>query len=82
MEKMYAFARRQGLPVLAESLLKLDKPRDEAERMTRAVICDVICEKSPAADAAFERWAESDEPTPEDPRATRLIVAAALGTQA
>lgn len=79
MDKMYAFARRQGLPVLVDSLLQLDQPRDEAERMTRAVLCDVICEKSPAANAAFNAWAESDEPTPEDPRATRLIVAAALG---
>jgi hypothetical protein len=76
---MYAFARRQPLRTLAGSLLKLDKPRDEAERLTRAVLIDVICEKSPAASAAFDRWAESDEPTPEDPRATQLIAAAALG---
>lgn len=66
IEKMKAFARQQSLTRLAESLLLLDaKPKlDDAERLTRAVIMDVICEKSPAADAAFDAWAESDDPSP------------------
>lgn len=62
-DKMMAFARKQPLPKLAQSLLLLEaKPKlDEAERLARAVIIDVICEKCPEADAAFDRWAESDD---------------------
>ena len=49
---------------LAESLVTLDrKPRlDDAERLTRAVLMDVICERCTAADEAAERWAEATEP--------------------
>ena len=79
MEKMYAFARRQPLGILTASLLALAAPKDEAERMTRAVLCDVICEKSPAASAAFDAWCDSDEETPDDPRATKLNDKAARG---
>lgn len=66
IDKMMGFARRQTLPQLASALVMLDaKPKlDGAERLTRAVIMDVICEKSPAADAAFEAWAESDYDNP------------------
>jgi len=64
--KMTAFARRQPLRQLAEALEILDrKPRlDNAERLTRAVLMDVICERSPAADAALERWRSSLQPSP------------------
>ncbi len=76
IEKMKAFARRQPLARLAESLLLLDaKPKpDDAERLTRAVIMDVICEKCPAADAAFDAWAESDDNSPAT--AVEVILAA------
>jgi hypothetical protein len=78
-ERMTALAARQSLPVLCESLLLLDaKPRpDEAERLTRAVIIDSICERSPAADAAFQAWAGSDDCDPH--AAARAIVAAVKG---
>lgn len=78
-EKMRVFARRQPLSMLTESLLILDaKPAlDEAERLTRAVLIDVICERCPAADAAFNAWAESDDA---DPRtAVQVITEAANG---
>jgi hypothetical protein len=76
IEKMRAFARQQSLPRLAASLLLLDaKPSlDDAERLTRAVIMDTICEKSPEADAAFDAWAESDDCSPAT--AVEVILAA------
>jgi hypothetical protein len=78
-ERMTALANRQSLPVLCESLLLLDaKPdRDEAERLTRAVIIDSVCERSPAAEAAFQAWAESGDSDPH--AAVRAIVAAVKG---
>lgn len=78
IEKMKAFARRQPLDRLADSLLLLDAKDKlcDAERLTRAVIMDVICEKSPAADAAFDAWAESDDDSPAT--AVEVILAAAL----
>jgi hypothetical protein len=76
---MTTLAARQPLPVLCESLLLLDaKPKpDEAERLTRAVIIDAICERCPAADAAFSAWADSDDYDPH--AAVRAIVAAVKG---
>ena len=75
--KMTAFARRQPLRQLAEALEILDrKPRlDNAERLARAVLMDVICERSPAADAALERWADGD-----DPRGAVEVIAAAVAS--
>jgi hypothetical protein len=66
IEKMKVFTRRQALPQLAGALLLLDaKPKlDDAERLTRAVLMDVICEKSPEADAAFDAWCDSDDNGP------------------
>ena len=63
IEKMKTFARKQPVSRLADSLLLLDAKTklDDAERLTRAVLMDVICEKCPAADAAFDAWAESDD---------------------
>ncbi len=76
IEKMRAFARQQPLPRLAASLVLLEaKPAlDDAERLTRAVIMDTICEKSPEADAAFDAWAESDDCSPAT--AVEVILAA------
>jgi hypothetical protein len=34
---------------------------DEAERMTRAVLIDVLCKRHPEADAAFDAWATDFE---------------------
>lgn len=63
IERMKALARRQPLRSLADGLFALDsKPeRDDAERLTRSVLIDVICERCPEADAAFDAWAESDD---------------------
>ena len=76
IEKMRAFDRQQPLPRLAASLVLLEaKPDlDDAERLTRAVIMDTICEKSPEADAAFDAWAESDDCSPAT--AVEVILAA------
>jgi hypothetical protein len=72
---MMAFARRQSLPILLEALETLDaKPkRDEAERMTRAVLMEIICDRSPAANAAFNAWAEGTS----DANPVTVIVTAA-----
>lgn len=61
--KMTAFARRQPLATLAASLELLGGLRklDDAGRLTRAVLMDVICERCPAAEAAFAAWADSDD---------------------
>jgi hypothetical protein len=77
-EKMTAFVNAQPLRTLATSLLMLDaKPKlDEAERLTRAVIIDSICERCPAAEAAFDAWAESDDTDPH--AAARAMAVAAM----
>jgi hypothetical protein len=75
--KMLAFARRQPITTLAESLRLLDRPGlSQEERQTRAVIVDVICEQCPEADAAFQQWADQEEPGDDDPGAVAVIVAA------
>lgn len=63
IEQMKALTRRQALPQLITALLLLEaKPKlEDAELLTRAVIMDVICEKSPEADAALDAWAEDLE---------------------
>jgi hypothetical protein len=77
-EKMTAFANAQPLRTLRESLTALDaKPgRDAAERLTRGILIDVICTRSPAADAAFNAWANGDTG---DRSAVEVIVAAVKG---
>lgn len=77
IEKMRVFARRQPLGILAGSLTALDaQPAlDEAERLTRAVLIDVICERCPAADAAFTAWAETDDT---DPRTAVQVITEAV----
>ena len=77
--KMTALLNRQSLPKLGEALELLGrKPElDSAERLARAVIIDVICERCPAADAAFDAWADSDDM--DQRNATAAIVAAAKG---
>jgi len=58
-EKMTALANRQSLPALAGALALLTGNLSPEERLTRAVIIDAICAKSPAADKACEEWSES-----------------------
>jgi hypothetical protein len=79
---MFAQARRQPLSALADALALLEaKPKlDKTERLTRAVLMEVICEKSPAADAAFKAWAEDDD-APAD-GAVAAILAAVQGQPA
>lgn len=50
-------------PTLCEALEVLDrKPKlDEAERLTRHVLIDVLCERHPEAQQAFDAWAEADD---------------------
>jgi hypothetical protein len=75
-ERLVARANATPLATLADTLLILDAKGklDEAERLTRATIIDSICERCPAADAAFDAWADSDD---EDPRTATLAMAAA-----
>jgi hypothetical protein len=75
--KMKALAGRQPLATLATSLEMLAaKPHlDDAERLTHAVIMDVICERCPDAEAAFSAWCDSDDYDAEAPVAA--VVAAA-----
>ncbi len=62
-ERMKGRCRELPVRLLAWSLETLDRrPKlDDAERLTRAVLIDVICERCPAAEEAFEAWAQSDD---------------------
>lgn len=63
VERMKAAVAARPLRTLADSLAVLDAmPKwDDAHRLTRAVLIDVIVERCPEADAAFQAWAESDD---------------------
>ena len=76
--RMAALVKSQPLGRLCDALLMLDAKGnpDEAERLTQAVITDEICERCPAADAAFNAWAGSDDFSAHS--AARAIVAAAM----
>lgn len=75
LAKMTALAAGQTTATLCESLVTLDRKTrlDEAERLTRAVLIDVLCGRHPEADAAFGAWADGPEPG----GAIEAIVAAA-----
>lgn len=70
-------AAQRPTELLCRALEVLDaKPgKDEAERLTRSVLMDVLCERHPEADAAFETWAQSDDSDPA--QAAAVITAAA-----
>lgn len=71
-------ASRHSTKQLCEALSVLDRGGlDEAERMTRAVLIDVLCARHPEADAAFDAWA-SDEPACASLTAVQAITGAAL----
>jgi hypothetical protein len=76
--KMTAFAARQSLAQLCEALTLLDAKadRDDVERVTRSVLIDVICNKCPAANTAFDAWAGSDGST--DGRTAVQVITAAV----
>jgi hypothetical protein len=61
--RMKALAGRQPLRQPAEALEMLDAKAklDDAERFTRTLLMDVICERCPEAEAAFAAWADSDD---------------------
>jgi hypothetical protein len=65
--KMTTAAGRHPTPLLCDALLTLEaRPKlDEAERLTRAVLMDVLCARHPEADAAFDRWADDLDAPPE-----------------
>ena len=58
-------ARAASIPTrqLCEALEILDAKRDtdDAERLTRSVLIDTLCERHPEADAAFGAWANGDD---------------------
>jgi len=60
---MKTYLMDKPLRLLAGSLAGLDAQASlsDPERFARAVLIDVICERSPEADAAFEAWARSDD---------------------
>jgi hypothetical protein len=63
MAKMRERLHPVSLPMLATTLEALDarKRWTEEQRMARAAVIDEILSRSPAADAAFQAWAESDD---------------------
>lgn len=75
--RMTAFAARQPTGTLCEALLMLDAKRkpSEEERLTRAVLLDVLCERHPEADAAFDAWAADESTLP--PHGAAQVVAEA-----
>jgi hypothetical protein len=80
VEQMKARCRELPVRLLAWSLETLDRRAHERrltdeERLTRVVLMDVICERCPAAEGAFEAWAQSDGGCPDV--ASAAIVAAA-----
>jgi hypothetical protein len=81
-DRMLALAKAKPLPTLCEALLILDRKGTltQAERLTLATLMDAICAKSPAADAAFERWAQC--PGVPEQTAVEAIIAAATGKAA
>jgi hypothetical protein len=62
-KELNALVSATPLRTLANALLILDTrgSLDDAEQLTRATIIDTLCEHCPAADAAFNAWAESDD---------------------
>ena len=78
--KMTARAQQQPTLTLCQALTMLDRGGlDEAERLTRAVLIDVICARHPEADAAFDAWAGELETTG---TAVEAITVAALAAEA
>lgn len=79
--QMKAKCHGYPLALLAGSLALLDAKAklDDAERLTRSVMIDVICERCPEADAAFEAWAESDDVNLKAPVAAIVAAAKAAG---
>ena len=77
--KMTARAEQIPTQTLCEALTVLEaKPKlDEAERMTRTVLMDVLCERHPEANAAFDAWA-SEEAAYMATTAVEAITGAAL----
>lgn len=75
--QMKALAGRQSLATLAGSLeLLAAKPSlDDAERLTHAVLMDVICERCPEAEAAFSAWCDSDDLDLDAPVAAIVAIA-------
>ena len=76
-ERMETLCWELPVRLLASSLEVLDRKRklDVAERLTRLALINVICEKCPEAEAAFQAWADSDDADLRTPIAA--IIAAA-----
>lgn len=74
---MTAAASRHPTRLLCDALARLDRPgMDDAERLTRAVLMDVLCARHPQAEAAFGDWASSETSAPGG--AVKAITDAAL----
>lgn len=60
--KMAARAAQQSTAALCEAVVTLaGMPRTPETILTRIVMLDVLCKRHPAAEAAAEAWAESDD---------------------
>jgi hypothetical protein len=60
--KMKTRTAQQSTQTLCEVIVMLaSMPRTPETNLTRAVVLDVLCERHPEADAAAERWADSNE---------------------
>jgi hypothetical protein len=74
--RMIARTREFTTQQLCAALGMLDRQRlSRDEHLVRTTIIDVLCERHPEADAAFDRWAGQDENTE---TAIKAITTAAL----
>lgn len=75
--KMIALTKAQRTEILCEALrdLAARPKRDTAESLAHATIIDVLCERHPEVEAAFQAWAEEEENTE---TAVQAITRAAL----
>jgi hypothetical protein len=75
LAKLTEFTARQSTDVLCQSLEILAAKRNASteESLAHSVIIDVLVQRYPEVDRAFDAWAESDQ----DDGAVPVIVAAA-----
>ncbi|GIH95306.1 hypothetical protein ACFFMN_23380 [Planobispora siamensis] len=76
-QQMTDLTKAQRTPLLCQALIALDADgeRSAEKSIVRAAIIDVLCERHPEVDAAFEAWAEQETNTE---TAVQAITGAAL----
>lgn len=75
-DKMIQYVQRQTTPMLCKVLEDLHKQADRREAaVIQPVVIDKLCGRHPEVDAAFDRWAEQDNPAD---TAVQAIIKAAM----